>query len=205
MIREPLIITEPTIEPVSTSDFKDHKRIDIGDEDATVIPDLLKAARLLFERHTGRTLHQTTYDAFLDDWPSGSCPILLPRAAPLISVTGVYYLDDDGTEQTWATTEWISSTRTLPGRVAPAYGEQYPTATLYPLSPIRVRYVAGIANASPQTYPDDRIRIAIMEIAGSMYELREAEYVTDNWAGLDVSKLTFGAQALINSCRVSFL
>ncbi len=203
-LREPVVITAPTVEPVSVTEFKERRRIDYDDEDARVIPDVLTAARILLEREAGITVHQTTLECYLEDWPWGSKPIVLPRAAPLISVTEIGYKGTTGAETIWSSTEWISSTRTLPGRVAPGYGYQYPTATLYPLDPIRVLYIAGIANASPQTYPDDRIRLAITEIASSLFEIREPNMLTSTLATLEISKLSPEAKALIDHCRVEY-
>lgn len=203
-LREPVIITAPTVEPVSATEFRENwRRLDFDDEDGSVVTWVLKAARVLYERQTGRTMHQTVYEHYPSHWPPGRCPIALPRASPLISVTEIGYKDTTGAETIWSSSEWISSIRTMPGRVAPAYGYQYPSATLFPLDPIRIKYTCGIANASPQTYPDERHRVAIMEIASSMFELREAEIIT-SFESLEVSKLSFNAQALINSARVEF-
>mgnify|MGYP001598212689 CR=1 FL=1 len=204
-LREPVVITAPTVEPVSVSEFRANwRRLDFDDEDGNVCQWVLSAARGLLEREAGITLHQTTLEYYLEDWPCGGKPIKLPRAAPLISVTEIGYKDTTGAETIWSSAEWISSTRTLPGRVAPGYGYQYPTETLYPLDPIRIRYVAGIANASPQTYPDERIRVAIMEIASSLFELREPNMLTSSLQSLEVSKLSPEARALIDLCRVEF-
>lgn len=205
-LREPEIITAPTVEPVSAVEFKEWRRLDFDDENGTVIPVVLEAARILFERETGRTLHETTLEWYLQDWPANDAPICLPRAAPLISVSTIAYKGTDGTETTWSSSEWISSTRTKPGRVAPAYGYSYPTDTLYPLDPIRIRYSAGIANASPQTYPDHRIRAGIMEIASSLFEFREPHMISAaSLSRLDVSKLSREAQTLIDISRVEFI
>lgn len=203
-LRPPVIITAPIVEPVSVLEFRQNwSRLDFDDEDDNTCTWVLKAAREQFERLTGRTLHETTLEHYLEDWPCSGKPIVLPRAAPLIEVVEIGYKGTTGAETIWSASEWISSTRTLPGRIAPGYGYHYPTATLYPLDPIRIRYKAGIENDSPQTYPDELVRTAILEIAAARFKLREAED-TVAFDSLIVSKLSFNAQAAININTVEY-
>jgi uncharacterized phiE125 gp8 family phage protein len=197
-LREPVLITAPTVQPIHVYEFKDWERITHDDED-DLLENILEAATTLFERHTGRTLQQSTWEYYLESWPDSSdCPIKLPFASPLISVTEIGYKGTTGAETIWHSSLWVSSTRTMPGRVAPAYGEQYPTETLFPLDPIRIRYTAGIANGSPQTYPAENIRRVIAAIAGSMYELREAD-VSLKVDQIRVNQLSWVVQQLLST------
>lgn len=169
----PKVITAPTIEPVVLSEVKEHLRIDHSEED-TKLDIFITAARQHFEQRTGRTLHQTTLEIAMNRFPGSSDAIRLPRAAPLQSVTSVKYVDSGGTENTWASSGYIVDTYEDVGQVVLAYGASWPSYTPYPLNSVRIRYVAGILNASPQTYPEEGIRQCIFLLVGGMYESRES-------------------------------
>lgn len=174
----PKVITAATVDPVSVLEVKDHLRIDQDVEDVK-LELFIRAAVDWFEWRTGRTLHDTTLEIAFGRFPSGKCPIVLPRATPLIEVASVTYLDSDGASNTWSSANYIVDTYEDVGRIAPAYGQSYPSFTPYPLNAVRIRYRAGIANGSPQTYPKEGIRQCIFEIAGALYLNRENVIPTD--------------------------
>lgn len=173
MIGETIVITDATVEPITTADAKTHLRVDTTDED-TYIEGLVKAARRYCEWRTGRTFHQTTLEHRLERWPLGD-QVVLPRATPLLSVDSVKYLGSDGTEYTFSSSYYIADTSREPGRVVLGYSYEWPTlGAYYPVDPIRVRYTCGIANGSPQSYPADDIIHAMKLLIGHWYENREA-------------------------------
>lgn len=169
---EPLIITAPKFPPVFLAEVKEHQRITHDDEDA-LLDSFIRAATRHFEWRTGRTVIETEYEYALDVFPT--C-IYLPYAYPLISVTWIKYTDSTGTVNTWSSSDYVSDEW---GRVLPAYGKTWPSFTARPLSPIRIRYKAGLAITSPQIYPEDGIRGCIAEMVGALYLNRESVSVTD--------------------------
>lgn len=192
------MITQPTVEPVSVTELKAHLRLDFDDED-DLLEAYLQASREYFEARTGRTLHQTTLEWFTGSFPNG--PLYLPRATPLISVTGAWYTNSGGTETEW--TGFVTDVYGDFGNIRPPYGGTYPSFTAYPVNAVRVRYVAGIANASPQTYPKQTIRVAIMQLATGMYQNRESELIPDI-PGIEAISLEYGVEALIKMNQVEW-
>lgn len=174
----PKVITAPTKEPISLTEAKSHIRVeDDFTADDTLIALYIAAARRHFERQTSRTIHQTTYEMSFPGFPSGGCPLLLPRATPLIEVDSVIYKDSDGNEEAWSSSLYVLDNYNEPGFILPAYGESYPSFTPYPVNPVIVRYAGGTATASPETECSESIKIAIMVLVGALYENRETEVV----------------------------
>ena len=195
---DPIVITAPTVEPVSVTELKAHLRLDFDDED-TLLEPYLQVAREYVEGRTRRTLHQTTLEYFLDRFPCG--PLYLPQASPLISVTGAWYKNSGGTETEW--TGFVTDTSNEVGSIRPAYGSTYPSYTPYPVNSVRIRYIAGIANASPQTYPRETIRHAIKLLAGGLYEHRESETIPDA-RGVEIISFQYGVETLLTMNQVKW-
>lgn len=196
----PVVVTAPTTEPVSVAEFKEHANIVGTDNDAVLIPIYITAARKHLEWRTGRTIHQTTYDLFLDDWPDEDPYIELPRATPLVSVTTITYKDSAGTVNTWSSSLYVADTDSVPGRIYPAYGETWPSFTPYPASPIKVRYVAGIATASPIVQAASDIKLATMLLVAAAFENREPELVAPNMVMIEPK--CFGLKSIIEQLTV---
>lgn len=89
-----LILTgAPIGEPVTLLAFKDHLRIDTGDEDDLLVS-LLAAAREHLEALTGLALLPQTWRLALDEWPDGGVIHLLK--SPVQAVDAVTVYDADG-------------------------------------------------------------------------------------------------------------
>jgi uncharacterized phiE125 gp8 family phage protein len=122
-----LIVTvPPTTFPVSLAEAK--KQVEV----ATAITHhddhltrLIKAATAEVESRTGRTILTTTYELHLDDFPSGSNPIILPRP-PLQTVASVAYVDGNGDSQTLSTDVYKVITSREPGEIVFKYGQTWP-------------------------------------------------------------------------------
>lgn len=174
-LREAVIVTAATVLPISVDEVKLYIKLDTDEDDGT-IAGMIPAAARHFELETGRTLQLTGYEYYPETWPDDSDePIRLPQAAPLVSVTGIYYKGTDGVEITWPTDQWVWSARTSPGRVMPAYGYQYPSQQLYPLDPIRIAYTAGLSTATNTA----AVKTCLLEMIASLYVNRESVVVTD--------------------------
>lgn len=111
-------------------------------EEDALFSDLITAAREYCEEITRRALATQTIEAYLQRFPY--CDRFeLPRP-PLQSVTSVKYTNSSGSETTMTVgTDYLVDTDSLVGGIVLPYAEVWPTATLYPVNPIKVRYVAG--------------------------------------------------------------
>tara|TARA_R110002020_G_scaffold29444_2_gene92826 strand:- start:1841 stop:2782 length:942 start_codon:yes stop_codon:yes gene_type:complete len=151
------------------------------------INDLIKAARELVEEYTGRALIQQTWDLFLDDgFPVHG--IYLPFA-PLTSVTSVKYTDEDGNQQTWATSEYTVDTNSEQGRIVLAYDKTYP-AVRDVIGNVEVRFVAGYGTA--RTDVPNPINNAIKSIMAHLYDNRSEVVV-----GSIVAKMPMASRYLL--------
>lgn len=184
------LATAPSVEPISTANAKAHLRVDTSDDD-TLIDALVKAAREQAENFTRRALITQTWDMVLDGWPAGTAmPIPLP---PLQSVTHVKYKDQDGSESTFSSGDYIVDTAVEPGRIVLGYNKSWPSGTLYPASPISVRFVAGYGDAATDV-PESIIQ-AMKLMVGLWYEHREDADVMRTYP------IPMGAEMLMYSYR----
>lgn len=160
-------------EPISTSDAKDHLRVDLSDDDV-LISAAATAARDYFEADTNRQLVKATYTLTLDDFPrSRHEPIRIPRP-PLRSVTSITYLDSDGTEQTWSSSEYTVETfdgpGAQPGRVYPKAEYVWPTTQDVP-GAVTITFEAGY-----DVVPEG-MKATLLLLVGDLYANREAQVV----------------------------
>ena len=148
--------------------------VDILTESATLaeddlLGDILTTAREHVEDITGRALLTQTWDAYFDEWPDGN-HFTLPFGN-LQSVTSVSYKDTEGTETTLtATTDYlVEANGDQKGRIVLPYGVSWPSVTLYPSNPIKIRFVCGWEEAADVP---KRIKSAIKMICSDLYENR---------------------------------
>jgi uncharacterized phiE125 gp8 family phage protein len=152
--------------------------VDVIVNAATVTDDdlltaLIQAAREHVEDVTGRRLLTQTWDYYLQGWPCGTS-IRLPYGnlqngagtAPIVS-----WKDDAGTETTLTvTTDYLVETNGEEyGAITLPYSGTWPSGTLYPSNPIKVRFVCGWTAAA--SIPS-KIRTAVKMVASAMYENR---------------------------------
>lgn len=130
---------EPAMEPLTISEAKAHLRV-TGSDDDTYIESLIVTAREELERQARIALINQTWVAKLDEWPL--CRYIELRPAPLSSVTSITYLDETGTSQTLASSEYEVDTGRMPGVVHLAYNATWPT-TRITQNAITITYVAG--------------------------------------------------------------
>lgn len=161
------LVTGPSTEPISTAEAKEHLRVDVGDEDE-YIDALVVVARQHVERITNRSLITQTWNLMLDSFPRGDA-LRVPRP-PLQSVSYITYRDTDGDESTFAAENYIVDTDKTPGEIVLAHGETWPSAALYPTSPITVQFVAGYGDAADVP---ERLVHAMKLLVGHWYEHRE--------------------------------
>jgi len=188
------IVTEPTLEPVTLAEVKDHLRItetDTGSEDSVLLF-FIETARRYCENFQNRAYLHQTWKLILDGFPRAAF-IRIPRP-PLVSVAHVKYYATGGTAATLTAANYYVDTDSQPGYVCLGYGESWPSTTLRPDAGVEVQFIAGygsVASAVPTT-----IKQAIRELVGHMYERREATDVKQ------VYEMPWGASSLLWQERV---
>ena len=189
--------TDPTHEPLSLTELKDHLRVVTTAED-TLLTSIGEAATRYAETRTNRQFMRATYTLKCDGFPRDSEAIELPRP-PLQSVTSITYVDADGASQTLSSSVYTVDTDSEPGRVYLAYDQTWPVTRDIRHS-VTITYVAGYSSSGDidvqRAAIPDGVKHICRLFAASMWEHREArlDYQTyDNVA----------AECLIGAFRVT--
>ena len=96
--------------------------------------------------------------------------IISPPHPPLVSVTGIVYVDTDGADQTLGSSVYRVDTVNEPGRITLEYNQSWPS-TREVTNAVTITYQAGYGKAA--AVPDD-VKAAIKLLVGHLYEHREA-------------------------------
>jgi uncharacterized phiE125 gp8 family phage protein len=163
------LVTAPAKSPVGLAEAKSWARIETGDEDALILG-LIEAARGYLgdlDGYTGLAFITQTFDYSLDAFPA--CGFTLPRW-PVQSVASITYIDSAGASQTLSALAYQVDTKSMPARIAPAYGTTWPSTRTI-LNAVTVRFVAGYGD-DPGDVPAP-LRAAIMALVAHWYENRE--------------------------------
>jgi uncharacterized phiE125 gp8 family phage protein len=146
---------------------KDHLRIDFDDEDLDITAKI-KAAQERLEKHMSRPLTDRELEMTLDAFPCGFAPICIPREG-ITAIGSVKYTDTAGVEQTLAPSAYRWS-ESLPDKLLPAFGAQWPSAVACEPGAVRILFNAGYADGQvPPTLVG-----AVGRMAAFLYENREA-------------------------------
>lgn len=133
---------------------------------------LIAAARRRIEAWEWRAHITQTWQLVLDRFPPLRCgrdwTIYVPRP-PLQSVSSITYLDNEGDQQTLASSKYRVDSSSRVGRITPAYGESWP-ATRPVTGAVTITFVAGYGDAA--TDVPEETRQAILILAGQMWVQR---------------------------------
>lgn len=162
-----VLITAPDEEPVTLAQAREHVRATSTDEDALIV-NLIKAARRRVENYTWRRLITQTIDYALDCFGDSGQVLELP-CAPVQSVSLLKYIDTAGVEQTLSSLLYQVDVKSEPARIAPAYGEIWPSIREQ-MNAVTIRLVCGYGLAAQ--VPED-IKAAMLLIIGHLFEHRE--------------------------------
>jgi hypothetical protein len=215
------LVTAPAVEPWTSTDAEVQQALRLdSDADSNYVNLVLKAARRYFEQVTGLCLITQTWKVSNDDIPVrqgqfgleyGLAPSMSRftgaaagreirfARAPLQSVDSFIYLDETGTSQTFAPSNYTVGSvgvETTFGRLWLNQDASWPSTGSFPGS-IQITFTAGFG-AAASSIPDD-IRLALLYIAAHWYEHRLP--VT----GDGVSALPHHLDALIASHRIAFI
>jgi uncharacterized phiE125 gp8 family phage protein len=194
----------PFAEPISLAEVRDHLRID-GDLEDAHLSALITAAREWVEGFWGRQIIAATWKLTLDQFPA---EIVLPYP-PLIGVTSIAYVDTAGTTQTFSSSDYQVDAESEPGRVVPAYNEDWPdtreqinaasiTYTAGYAAPFTVNATTNVCTISGRTLADgDTVRLS--NSGGTLpagLSLLTTYYVRDYTAGTFKLALTLNGTAI---------
>jgi uncharacterized phiE125 gp8 family phage protein len=189
-----VLITAPTVEPVSLAEAKAHLRIDIDDDD-TLIGGLISAARSHLE-NTARpklAMINQTWEYIADDWPAGDTFELRPY--PLQSVTSITYTDRSAVATVFASSNYVVDTYKQPGRLRLKTSANWPGTALREMNGLAIRFVAGYGAAGSAV--PVQLRQAILLLVGHWYENREPVMTT----GMMAAPLPMTVDALFRNWR----
>lgn len=180
---KPIQTVAPATTPVTLAECQRQCRAFDPNDDAT-IQNYLDAAVDYYQDVTGRQLITATWRLDLPGFPA--C-IELPMP-PLIAVSSITYLDDEGTTQTLSTDQYVVDAVNMPGRILPASGVSWPS-TYEQWNAVRVTYTAGYGAATTDVPAKDRQ--AILWFVGHQFENREILLI-----GQSVARVPFAFDAL---------
>jgi uncharacterized phiE125 gp8 family phage protein len=189
------ITVEPTTEPITLQEAKDHLRVDFSDDD-TLITSLITSARKYCEYHTNRVFITQTWRQNCDFFTN---PIQL-SVNPVISVTSLKYFDSANTQQT-ITDNVDNYQNDLNSDVAAIYEglvNAFPSVSSNKINPIEIITVCGYGDADD--VPED-IKSAIKLMIGWLYENREGVNVPVASMGTS-TPLPEVVQNLLSSYRI---
>jgi uncharacterized phiE125 gp8 family phage protein len=202
-----LLVTPASADPVSVAEAKAQSVVQYTTDDA-IFTALIAAATQLYQDSTGRQLVSATYRQTLGGWwGSTDYAAQYPRPlstqwvkltpSPVSSVTSIQYYDITGTQQTWASTNYIVDNGCEPARIYLAPGVTFPNLQPFRADAVQINYVAGYGIASAVPEID---KAAIKLLVANWYENREGAVVGDT-----VAELPFAVKTIINSRKMLHL
>ncbi|QUS40580.1 phage gp6-like head-tail connector protein [Tardiphaga alba] len=183
-----VVVTPPTVFPVSRADAKKHLHAEEFADDDVYIDGLIAAATGHMDGPAG-SLGRAIMPQVLE-WRGdsfGFCDIRL-AFPPVVNIVSVKYDDEDGAEQIVPGTDYRLVGQPGMPRVALTYGASWPQV-MSQSEAVRVRYNAGYPDAASVPAP---IKQAILLLVGHWYANREAVVV-----GSTVAELPLAVRGLL--------
>lgn len=194
------LVTGPESQPITLAQAKMQCRATEFTDDDVLIEMFIAAAVDFVDGPSGflgRALIDQTWDYYLDAFPAASGPIEIPLP-PLIEVVGLFYLDCDGNEQEWTSTNYVVDYSGNPGKVSLGSGVSWPTP-IVESEAVRIRFRAGYLDqgVSPAVANvPGAIKAALLIHVADLYANRESSIV-----GQTVAKLPWSAEQLLRRYR----
>lgn len=163
--------------------LKAHCRVDGTDSD-TVLALYLAAATDHVERFIGRALRATSWEVSYDSFPAAA--ITLPLG-PVTEIDAITYFDSDGVAQTMSNADYRADLSAVEATISAI--DAWPV-TDGRAGGVKVQWTGGDA-----VCPDD-LKVAILMLAGHMFENREAVVV-----GTGAAEIPMGPLALMQRHR----
>ena len=165
------LLTPPAIEPVTLAHAKLHVRVDHDLEDA-LIATFVAAARQHGEHVTARQFVEAQFELWLQAFPHGNGPILLPRP-PLLAIEAVAYVDRDGEQRTLAAACYHAQAAGTGGAIYPAEASPWPATRGQP-GAVAVRFRTGWPVVDGAASTPEAIQAWMPARVTGLYEQREA-------------------------------
>ncbi len=159
-----LIATEPTAEPVTLLELRDHLEV-VDPVKNEYLEGLIKVARQSLEEMTWSAFVTQTWDQWFDGFAN---PLKLSKP-PVASITAVTYTDTAGASQTLASSVYELGDDNGIGIVRLQYNQQWPSTRAVP-DAVKVRFDSGKAVADVPA----GIKLAIKQLAAHLFENRES-------------------------------
>jgi uncharacterized phiE125 gp8 family phage protein len=184
-----ILITAPTVEPVTLEDAKE--QLSIQDELQDVnITRRIKEARQWTEEFMGRSLITQTWEMAFNTWPKE----MRLRRMPVASITSIKYIDAAGVEQTVSSADYTLDTYAPFHTVRLAYNTTWPSHQDI-VNAIKVRYEAGYGSVG--TLVPGPIREAILLAVGHW-----TRYQAVAESGVSITRIPFAVENLLSPYRV---
>ena len=186
------VITAATSNVLTTSEVKNHLKVDTTADD-TLIDNLIIAATNSCQEYTNRFFITTEITQYGDNWSDVSELFKSPVQAALFNVK---YWDTAGVLQTLGTTKYTLDNVSQPARLVPAPDESWPSI-IDGLNAIEVNYKVGVDSADDV---DNAIKQAVLLTIGHWYQNREAVIV-----GRQVNEMPMSAKYLLDQYKIQVI
>ena len=177
---------------LTTAEAKPHLTVDT-DADDTYIDNLVSAATESAQIFTNRYFINTTITQHGDTWSD----IATLFKSKVSSITHIKYFDSDNTEQTLATSVWLSDINHQPARIGLKPNQSFPSLADR-INAVNCKYVVGYGSAASDV--PEGIREAVLLIVGNLYENRQEVVV-----GRIATELPKSAQYLLEQYKIQTL
>lgn len=158
------ITTAAATAVLTTAEAKAFLRVDSSDED-TLIDALIAGATQHAQNYLEQAFVTQTVTEKFDELGS----VLRLSVHPVISITSIQYIDENGDTQTLAADQYNADTYAKRAVIEPAYGVSWPTVRPQ-RNAVTVVYQAGYGSAD--NVPED-IKLAIRQIVADAFDNRQ--------------------------------
>ncbi len=183
------VITPAASNVLSTSEVKEHLKVDTAADD-TLIDNLIIAATNSCQEYTNRFFITTEIIQYGDNWSDVSELFKSPLETSLFTVK---YYDEAGVFQTLHGDKYYVDKASMPTRLSIATNESWPSI-LDRLNAIEVNYKVGVDSAADV---DKAIKQALLLTIGHWYQNREAVIV-----GRQVNEIPMSAKYLLDQYKI---
>jgi uncharacterized phiE125 gp8 family phage protein len=149
---------------------------------------IITGAREFAEQYTGRALAPRTLEMALDAFPQPEDDVIQLEMPPVATISSVKYTDTAGVEQTITSTAYALSLYGDARRLAPTYGNYWPTTQDIP-DAVRIQYVTGYT-----TCPKAARQGILLEI--------QLQYPGNVFTPADRERLEKARDALLNTVKI---
>lgn len=159
-----ILVEDSAEEPVTLDEVKAALRIDGDDYDAILEP-LIKTAREIAEKITGRDFINKTWKLLLDEFP---CEEIEIRKSKLQSITFVKYYDKDNVQQTLNSSVYAITESDSYSKFYKACNQSFPESICCRKQAVEIRFISGYG-AEAEKVPQ-ALRTAIISMIAALYQ-----------------------------------